>query len=276
MPKSKIPEELIKHAWHTYLTTGDMPASLNPPWFERKTFRPLIKRLPQSPRCRVCYIPFEGVGGYLSKTLLKVEASKLNPYMCNLCENFATEYHGGAEVEISIMFVDVRGSTSMAEQESPEAFSKKINRFYRAATEVFYRNNGWVEKLLGDEVAGFFVPGFAGENFPRVAVEAGRQALKAMGYGGGKVKPWMPVGVGIHTGLAYVGSVEAAGGVSNISILGDSVNTAARLTALAAPGELIVSDATMQAAGMKTEGWEARCLTLKGKREPVDVWVWKA
>jgi adenylate cyclase len=275
MADSKIPESIIKEAWHTYLTTGDMPASLNAPWYEHKSWRPLVKRLPRSPRCRVCYMPFEGVGGYLSKIFLGVEASKLNPYMCNLCENFATEYHGGVEVEISIMFVDVRGSTTMAEKLSPEEFSKKINRFYRATTEVFYRNNGWVEKLLGDEVAGFFVPGFAGPDFPRVAVEAGKQALKAVGYGGSS-RPWMPVGVGIHTGLACVGSVEADGGVSNISILGDSVNTAARLTSLAAPGELIVSDATLQAAGLKTDGLESRNLKLKGKSESVDVWVLKA
>lgn len=275
MAKSKVPEDVIKNAWHSYLTTGDMPASLHTPWYEHKAWRPIIKRLPHSPRCRVCYMPFGGVGGYLTKSLLGVEASKLNPYMCNLCERFATEFHGGVEIEISVMFVDVRGSTTMAENLSPEKYSKRINRFYRAATEVFYRNNGWVEKLLGDEVAGFFVPGFAGPNFPRVTVEAGKQVLKAMGYGRSS-EPWMPVGVGIHTGLAYVGSVEADGGVSNISILGDTVNTAARLTSLAAPGELIVSDATMQAAAFKTHGWEARNLSLKGKSEVVDVWVLRA
>lgn len=275
MSDSKIPESTIKHTWHTYLTTGNMPASLNAPWFEHKSFRPILKMLPHSPRCRICYIPFDGMGGFLSKTFLRVEASKLNPYMCNLCEQFATEYHGGVEVEISIMFVDVRGSTSMAENLSPEEFSKKIKRFYRAATEVFYRNNGWVEKLIGDEVAGFFVPGFAGSDYPRVAVEAGKQVLKAMGYDGTS-EPWMPVGVGIHTGVAYVGSVEADGGVSNIAILGDSVNTAARLTSLAAPGELIVSDATMQAAGLKPDGLESRNLKLKGKSESVDVCVLKA
>lgn len=274
MADSKIPESVIKDAWYTYLTTGNMPVSLHAPWYEHKSLRPIVKRLPKSPRCRICYLPFSGMGGYLFRTLLGVEASTLNPHMCNLCERFATKYHGGVEIEISIMFVDVRGSTSMAERSSPEEFSKKINRFYRVATEVFYKNNGLVEKLLGDEVAGFFVPGFAGPKFPRVAVEAGKQTLKAMGYGGFS-EPWIPVGVGIHTGIAYVGSVEADGGVSNISILGDSVNTAARLTSLAKPGELLISDATRQAAELKTDGLELRNLNLKGKSQPVDVWVLK-
>ena len=274
MPKSNIPESVIKNAWHSYMTTGNMPLSLHAPWFEHKSLRPIVKWLPRSPRCRICYFPFEGIGGYLSKTLLKLEASKLNPHMCNLCEQFATKYHGGVELEISIMFVDVRGSTTMAEKLSPEEYSKKINRFYRAATGVFYRKNGLVEKLLGDEVAGFFVPGFAGPNYASVAVQAGKLTLKTMGYGGTS-EPWIPVGVGIHTGVAYIGSVEAEGGVSNIAILGDSVNTAARLTSLAAPGELLISEATRQAAGLNKDRMESRRLKLKGKSKEVDAWVMK-
>jgi adenylate cyclase len=274
MAKSTIPESVIKNAWHTYLTTGNMPVSLHAPWFEHKSLRPIMRLLPKSPRCRICYIPFEGIGGQIAKTFLRVEASTLNPHLCNLCENFATKYHGGVEIEISIMFVDVRGSTAMAEKLSPEEFSKKINRFYRVATEVFYKHNGLVEKLLGDEVAGFFVPGFTGPHFALVAVEAGKQTLKAVGYGDSSV-PWIPVGVGIHTGVAYVGSVEADGGISNISILGDSVNTAARLTSLAAPGELLISEVTRRAAGLKTDGMVARTLNLKGKSQSVDAWVLK-
>ena len=272
MPKSPIPESEIRNAWHSYLTTGNMPASLHAPWFEHKALRPILKVLPKSPRCRICYIPFDGIGGYLSRSLLKVEASRLNPHLCNLCENFATAYHGGVELEIAIMFVDVRGSTTMAEGSSPEEYSRRINRFYHAATEVFYRYNGLVEKLMGDEVAGFFVPGFAGPKFSGVAVEAGKQTLKAMGYNG-SLKPWIPVGVGIHTGVAYIGSVEAAGGASNISILGDAVNTAARLTSLAAPGELIISEATRKAAELKTDGLESRNLKLKGKSQEVNAWI---
>jgi class 3 adenylate cyclase len=83
----------------------------------------------------------------------------------------------------------------------------------------------------------------------------------------------MPVGIGIHTGVAYIGSVEAEGGVSNISILGDSVNIAARLTSLAAPGELLISEETRQAAGLQMAGMESRCLSLKGKSKTVDAWA---
>ena len=91
--------------------------------------------------------------GHLTKTFLGVESSTLNSYLCNLCENFATKYHGCVELEIAIMLVDVRGSTAMAERSSPEEYSRKTKRFYRAATEVFYRHNGLVEKLKGKSKA---------------------------------------------------------------------------------------------------------------------------
>jgi len=272
MADKKISEEMIKKAWHTYLTTGDMPQGFEHPWYERKVFRPLIKRMPRSPRCAVCYIPFEGIGGRFAKVFWNVEPSKLNPHLCNLCENFATEYHGGVELEISILFVDVRGSTGMAEKSSPEEYSKLINRFYRAATDELFKSYGFVEKLLGDEVAGFFVPGFAGTGHAKVAVETGKRIMKAMGYGGSS-KPWIPVGIGINTGLAYVGSVNAEGGVSNIAMLGDAVNTTARLTSLAVAGEMLVSDATRQAAGLKTDGMELRNLILKGRSQEVKAWA---
>ena len=274
MTGEKIPEELVREVWRTYLTTGEMPPYLDIPWFERKVFRPLFKRMPKSPRCDICYIPFDGFGGKFSKSFLGVEPSKLNPHLCNLCENFAAEYHGGTELEISILFVDVRGSTTMAENTSPEEYSKLINRFYGAATEQFYKGYGFVEKLLGDEVAGFFVPGIAGPGHAKVAVETGKRIMKAMGYGG-STKPWIPVGIGINTGLAYVGSVSAEGGATDIAMLGDAVNTAARLTSLAKAGEMLISDATRQAAGLKTDGMESRNLMLKGKSQEVTAWTFK-
>lgn len=272
MTEQKLSEEMVKHIWHTYLTTGDMPESLNAPLVGRKFLRPFIKRLPQNPRCAICYVPFEGIGGNLSRIVFHTGRSKLNPRLCNNCDQFATYFQGGVELEISMLFVDVRGSTGIAESMSPEAFGKLITKFYATVTEVFYKNYGFVEKLLGDEVAGFFVPGFAGKDHAKVAIETGKQILQALGYGGSS-KPWIPAGVGINTGLAYVGSMHTEGDISNISMLGDSVNITARLTSQAGVGEILISEATRQAAGLDQAGLNPKTLKLKGKSEDVHAWV---
>jgi adenylate cyclase len=72
--------------------------------------------------------------------------------------------------------------------------------------------------------------------------------------------------------MAFVGSVGSAG-VTDITALGDDVNLTARLAAAAAAGEVFVTEAARAAAGLPTEGLEARSLELKGRSAPVDVWV---
>ncbi|UCG23712.1 MAG: adenylate/guanylate cyclase domain-containing protein [Chloroflexota bacterium] len=257
--------------WHTYMTTGKRPERLHNRWHAR-TLRPLVRKMPSDPRCLICYYPFRGFGGRLARGVLGIKPSKLNPKLCNVCEIAADEYQGGAELEISMLFADVRGSTAMAENMSPTEFSRLIDRFYKATTKEIFEANGMVEKIIGDEVTGFFVPGFAGQKHARVAVETAQCILKATGHK--KVSgPWVPVGIGVHTGVAFVGAVSTENGASDITILGDAVNTAARLASLAGPGEVIASDDSIRAAGLSTAGMENRRLQLKGRSQPVDAWA---
>jgi class 3 adenylate cyclase len=79
--------------------------------------------------------------------------------------------------------------------------------------------------------------------------------------------------VGVHTGIAFVGTVTSEGGNSDIAVLGDTANTAARLASVAAAGEVVLSDVTRAAAGLEAGGMEARQLQLKGRSEPVDAWI---
>jgi class 3 adenylate cyclase len=189
-----------------------------------------------------------------------------------MCEEFAEKYKGGAEVELSILFVDVRGSTRLAEKMNPTEFSKLINRFYNATTKVLFDTGALVEKLIGDAVTGFYTPGFSGPNHARVAIDAARTILKATGHDLPS-GPWIPIGIGIHTGRAYVGSVHSDAGITNIAVLGDTANTGARLASLAGAGEIFISQATASCAGLEASGVEIRRLELKGRDEPVEVWV---
>lgn len=201
--------------------------------------------------------------------------SRMNPNVCNQCEAFIQRYNGGAEVELTILFADVRGSTQLAEKMSPTDFSRLINRFYHSATKVLYDTSAMVEKLIGDAVTGFYTPGIAGVDHARVAISAAQAILHVTGHhnpGG----PWIPVGIGVHTGLAYVGVVSADNGSPDVAVFGDTPNIGARLASQAGTGEIHVSQFAAEAAGLASEGAEIRTQTLKGKAEPVDVWVLSA
>jgi adenylate cyclase len=267
-------ETRAEEVWGTYMMEGHLPAFANPVWFESRYLRPLVRLLPTDPRCKFCYYPFKGLGGLLSRSFFGLAPSKLNPQLCNVCENLAGRYPGGVEIELSILFADVRGSTTMAENMSPTDFSRLIDRFYKATTKVLFRRNAMVEKLIGDEVTGFFTTGFAGEQHARVAVEAGQDILRATGHEDAN-GPWIPVGVGVHTGRTFVGAVSAEGGAADITVLGDTPNTGARITSQAGAGELLVSEAARKAAGLNSEGMESRLLTLKGREQPIEAWVKK-
>jgi adenylate cyclase len=173
---------------------------------------------------------------------------------------------------MAMLFADIRGSTSLAEEMRPSEFSQLINRFYEASTRILIRTDALIDKLAGDEVAAFYVPGIAGPRYARRAVEAAQQLLRATGHAETK-GPWIPVGVGVHTGTAFLGSVGSKDGVVDITALGDSVNTAARLASQAGPGEIVVSEETIAAAGLDTDGLEKRLLELKGKSTSLNVRV---
>jgi len=203
----------------------------------------------------------------LVRALFGKQRSALNPRYCNLCEVASREFPGGAEVQMSILFIDIRGSTALSEKMTPTEFSQVINRFYAAATKVIIEEDGLVEKLAGDEVAAFWGAGFAGPNYVRRTVEVAQKLLRVME--GQKI----PVGIGVHSGVAYFGAMGTAEGLTDISAKGDEVNLTARLASKAAPGEIILSEQALKDAGIDGNELETRSLDLKGFSEPVSVRV---
>ena len=186
---------------------------------------------------------------------------------------FCQEYPGGTEVELSMLFVDVRGSTSLAEKMKPSDYSRLMNRFYKAATDVLIRTDAFIDQFVGDEAVGLYFPLFTGPNHTRAAVLAAQELLKVMGYGG-KHEPWIPVCVGVHMGTVFFGTISwSEGSVTDVAALGDNVNTTARIASKAASGEALISDVAYAASGLDLGDLEQRQLELKGKSEPVSVRV---
>jgi adenylate cyclase len=225
--------------------------------------------LPSPPRCKLCNAPFRGPGGVLMRALA-YGPSPLNRRLCRWCIRAVDKHPGGAEVEISILLADVRGSTGIAEGMAPDEFSRLMARFYGAAAGVIDDWDGIVDKFVGDEAMALFIPGFAGADHAVKAVGAGRRLLEQTGNDG--PEPWIPVGAAVHTGTSFVGSV-GVDDARDFTALGDTVNTAARLVGLAGAGELLISAEAAEAGGLETTGLERRTLELRGREQGIDAWV---
>jgi adenylate cyclase len=141
-----------------------------------------------------------------------------------------------------------------------------MNRFYAVATGALALHDAVIDKLVGDEVMALFVPGFAGKNYAQKMVSAAEALLRAVGYGSAQ-EPWLPIGLGLDYGLAFVGNV-GSGDVKDFTALGDVVNTAARLQAQAKPGQIVMSERLYQTAGERYPDAPQATLDLKGKAEP--------
>src|SRR5215472_9427259 len=169
---------------------------------------------------------------------------------------------GGAELDIAILFADVRGSTQLGERLGPAEYAALLNRFYKAATETLIRHDAVIDKLIGDAVMALFIPGFCGPNYVQRAAEAGLALFRALGYQNAET-PWMPIGAAVNSGKSYVGNVGSEG-VVDFTALGDPVNTASRLASSAGAGELLLSEEVFETVSEKIPSAEIRTLNLRG------------
>lgn len=223
--------------WNSILT-GIKPGV---PLYPMRNF---FSKLSGETRCKLCNIPFDGRSSWFF-TRIWSKQSNMSPHFCLRCENLAKRHEGGADVEMTFLFVDVRGSTSLGESMAPKEFRALLNRFYNVATESITKNGGWLDKFVGDEAIGVFLPGFAGKDHALEGVKAAIEILKETGNtksGDG----WIPVGIGINTGVAHMG-VIGNGKANDITPLGDEVNITARLCSNAKAGEIVISSNTINA-----------------------------
>jgi len=249
---SKPPDAATEEFWREFLTRGDS---------KERNARRIFKRIPSTPRCRLCAAPFAGFGAPLMRMIGKRQ-SEMNPNWCNSCTTFLRRHHGGAEVAVTMLFADIRGSTALAESMSPAEFHGLLDRFYTTATGVVFEHDGAVDKFVGDELVAVFFPLLSGERHTFHAVEAAKGLLRATGHAD-PAGPWVPLGVGVHTGQSWFGAVGEGSHVE-LTALGDVVNTAARIASVAAVGEILVTEEAAKAASLDPS-LERTSLNLKGK-----------
>jgi adenylate cyclase len=237
-----------------------------------RRLRRFWRMLPSPPRCKLCTSPFGAPFGAPLRLIGKGRWPG-NPRYCTGCFRDLYRHREGAEVDCTLFFADVRGSTGLGEAMRPSEYRALLERFYAAAAAVLIEHEAVVDKFVGDEVVGIFIPALAGEDHARRAIDAGLALMRATGNDG--ANPWIPIGIGLNRGEAFVGAVGTAEHVE-FTALGDTVNTAARLAAVAQAGELLVPAETAATVGLVSTGLERRELELRGKAAATEVVVIRA
>lgn len=253
-------EEMDADTRHAYQQLSSMRRARN--------LRRLWRMLPSPPRCKLCHGPFSGPFVPVLRAIGKGRWPN-NPNYCGGCFRAIRERREGAEIESTFLFADVRGSTEMAERMRPSEVRRVMDRFFSVASERLIRHEAIIDKFVGDEVVAIFIPGLTGGEHAAKGLAAGREILAATAPDGDAP---LPVGIGVNTGVAYVGAVGTDEHVE-LTAVGDAVNVAARLASAAGAGELVASRSTVLRAGVPDIGLEHRTLTLKGKSEAVEAVV---
>ncbi len=238
--------------WQALLVDGYEPL---------KKAQRLFRRLPRDPRCKLCQNPFGGVGGKLFGWMGR-KPSRKNPNLCQYCFDHLPT--GGIELDIGVVFADVRSSTAMGERATATEFAARLNEFYATATDVFVRHDGLIDKLIGDEVMALFLPGLSGPDYRRATALAAIELASAVHD--------LPVGVAANAGVAFVGKV-GVGSIVDFTALGDAVNVGARLQSNASPGEVVLAADLYDLVAADHPGGRQERLTVRGRDEPVDVRV---
>lgn len=230
----------------------------------------VLRSLPSAPRCKMCMAPFEGPIAPVLR-LAGFRRWALNQQLCRICVSSMTKQRGGAEIPVSLLFADVRGSTTLAETLPPKEFAKSMDAFFHMVATAVDAESGVIDHIVGDGVMAMWIPAFGGDDHARRAVAAGHRLVTNLRVAYEKGGAF-PAGVGVHTGLGYVGVIGEPGSY-DFTVQGDIANTTARLGSSAAPGQLVLSDQVVAAARVDTSDLSHLFLDLKGKSDRVAVWV---
>ncbi len=182
---------------------------------------------------------------------------------------------GGERRAITVLFADVVGFTPLAEKLPPEQVVMILNELFTILTEIVFKHGGTVDKFVGDCVMAFWgAPGDQDDHVRR-ALEAAEDMQSWLESGNERWKTRYGVSIqlaiGVNTGDAIVGNIGSEKRMEYTAI-GNVVNLAARLEAIARPAQILITDAVRNAAGDRFETVDADLHRLTGWAEPVRLW----
>jgi class 3 adenylate cyclase len=173
---------------------------------------------------------------------------------------------------LTVMFCDLAGSTALSARLDPEDLRGTITAYHRCCTELVERNGGFVAKYIGDGVLAYFGYPQAHEHDAERAVRAGLDLVEAVPKLATHAGSPLQVRVGIATGLVVVGDLIGTGAAQEHAVVGETLNLAARLQALAEPGAVVIAAATQRLTGGLFEYHDLGTTALKGFAENVPAW----
>ena len=176
--------------------------------------------------------------------------------------------------DVTILFADIRSFTTIAEKLPAEDVVAILNRFFEIMVEIVFRNNGVLDKFVGDQLmAGFGLIGAGGDapgNAAASAVEMQDAVKELMQQRARQNLTVFEIGIGINSGSAIVGNVGSRNRM-DYTVIGDCVNVAARLEEMAKGGEIIIGEETCRRIKGRFGVEQKGAVRLKNKSEPVTV-----
>lgn len=180
-------------------------------------------------RCKTCRVVIRGPLAGLSR-LRGIRPYGKNPQLCNRCEK---RIHGAEDRVVTVLFADIRGYTERTAHTANEDLLRTLRRFFNEASPIVYDHYGVVDQFLGDGMVVLF-------NVPAPRTTHSEDAIKAALAIQERLRDApFGVGIGIETGMALAGHI-GVGQAVDFTCVGEPVNLAARLQAIAGPGEIVL------------------------------------
>jgi adenylate cyclase len=181
---------------------------------------------------------------------------------------------GGVNQEVTVLFADIRGFTTMSEEMEPGRVVEILNEYFTRVTDVIFDNGGTLDKYIGDAVMAVFGAPISKGNDAAAAVNSAIQIQRLLVElnrdAAAREWPELRVGIGINTGNAIAGNIGSPRRL-DYTVVGDTVNTAQRLMTNAAGGQILISESTARKIGKTFDLERLPELKVKGRSEAVPV-----
>ena len=182
---------------------------------------------------------------------------------------------GGAKRRVAILFSDIRGFTSLSERMSPDRIARLLTGYFTEMVEIVFEHGGTLDKFIGDALMALWGAPLAREDDAdramRAALAMQRRLEQLNREAAGQGRPALEIGIGIDMGEVFAGNIGSERRLE-YTVIGDAVNTAARLCAEASPGEVLISEGLYRALTIPPPVDVLASLQLKGKTQPVPVY----